>query len=179
MKIRLLLLLIGLLVYGTANARPSLKYSFAELSIIDVGGNGEDEIRLGGSYDIGKNWMIVGGMTTLSGNNNNDATVYDVGIGRVWNYERNFDLIATFRFLNGEAGNNSENGHAFSAGARRLVAPQLEVRGTINHTSFNTTDTFFEFGGDYYISDRLSLGASLEFAGDSDTFTIGARYYFK
>jgi predicted porin len=181
MKMKLLLLLVGLLVHGTANARVTLKYNYVEFSMIDVGGNNGDQMRFGGSFDIGKKWLLVGAITTLSGNNTNDETVYDVGIGRVWNYERNFDVVATFRFINAESdgGNADENGFAFSAGARRLLAPQLEIHGTINHISTDTSDTYFELGGDYYFSDRFSAGASLEFAGDSDTFTIGARWFFK
>ena len=120
-------------------------------------------------------------MSTLSGNNNNDETSFDIGIGHVWNYERDFDLVGTFRFVNtGSSGGNADgNGYAFSAGARRLFAPQLEIRGTINHTSFDRSDTYFEVGGDYYFNDQFSAGASLRFAGDSDTFTIGARWFFK
>ena len=54
MKMKLLLLLAVLLVHGTASARVSLKYNYAELSMLNNGGNAGDEIRLGGSFDIGQ-----------------------------------------------------------------------------------------------------------------------------
>ena len=179
MKMHLLLLLVGLLVQGTATAKSgtnNLMYSYAELGFVDVGGNGGDAFRVGGSHRFHKNWLVVGGATLLTGNNS-DETVSDVGAGYVLNYKKNFDLVSTFRFVKDSGA--GENGYAFSAGVRRLLAPQFEVRGSINHLSIANGDTYLELGGDYYFSDRLSAGASLQLAGDSDTFMIGARWFFR
>ena len=189
MKMQLLLLLVGLLVQGTAVAQKSknqqndLSYSYAGLSFVDVDAGGGDGIRLNGSYDLENNWLIVGGVTLLEFNNNNDATILELGGGYVWHYSKDFDLVSTLRFINADSNTNGggvdDNGFAFSAGARGLLAPQFEIRGSINHTSLDNSDTYLELAGDYYFNERFSAGASLEFAGDSDTFTIGARWFFK
>ena len=47
---------------------------------------------------------------------------------------------------------------------------------TIN---LDNSDTYLELAGDYYFTAQFSAGLSLEFAGDTDAFTIGARWYFR
>ena len=41
------------------------------------------------------------------------------------------------------------------------------------------SDVFLEFAGDWYITPQFAAGLSVEFGGDFDLWTIGARYYFK
>ena len=51
--------------------------------------------------------------------------------------------------------------------------------GFVNHINLDDSDTFLELAGDYYFTEQFSAGISLEFAGDNDAFTIGARWYFR
>ncbi len=91
--------------------------------------------------------------------------------------------MSTLRFVQEEidtpGGSSDDNGFAFSAGARGLLAPQFEIRGSVNHINLDDNDTYLELAADYYFAERFSAGASLEFAGDADTFTIGARWFFE
>ncbi len=186
---KMLFLFAGLLVQGIAIAQTvgkkqaDFSYTYAELRFVDVDVRGGDGIRFNGSFELENNWMIVGGLTALDFNNNVDSTVVELGGGYVWRYSADFDLMSTLRFVQADVdtpgGSTDDNGFAFSAGARGLLAPQFEIRGSVNHINLDDSDTYLELAGDYYFTERLSAGASLEFAGDADTFTIGARWFFK
>jgi len=181
-------LLVGLLVQSIAIAQTveeqqvDLSYSYAELRFVDVDTSGGDGIRFNGSFDLDNNWLIVGGVTALDFNNNVDLTVVEVGGGYVWHYSKDFDLVSTLRFVRSDVdnpgGGSDDNGFAFSAGARGLLAPQFEIRGSVNYINLDDSDIYLELAGDYYFTAQLSAGVSLEFAGDTDIFTIGARWFF-
>ncbi len=190
----MLFLLAGLLVQGVAIAQTvekkqtDLSYSFAELRFVDVDFRGGDGLRLNGSYELENNWLIVGGLTTLDFVNNVDVTILELGAGYIWKYSDEFDLTTSLRIVRSDidaAGvSTNDTGFALSAGVRGLLAPAFEIRGSVNHINsvnqinLDNSDTYLELAGDYYFTEQFSAGATLEFAGDTDAFTIGARWYF-
>ncbi len=186
---KILFLLVGLLLQGitiaqTVEEKPvGLSYSFAELRFVDVDFRGGDGIRFKGSYELDGNWLIVGGLTSLDFNNSVDSTLLELGGGYVWHYSDDFDLVSTLRLVRSEIDNGGidadDTGFALTAGARGLLAPQFEIRGSVNHINLDDSDTYLELAGDYYFTEQVSAGASLEFAGDKDAFTIGVRWFFK
>lgn len=186
---RALFLLLGLLLQHAAIAQTTgqqplgLSYNYAELRFVDVDNSGGDGFRVNGSFEVENNWLIVGGLTALDFNNNVDLTVLEIGGGYVWHYSSDFDLLSTLRLINAEVdtpgGSSDDTGFAFSAGARGLLTPQFEVRGSVNHVNLDNSDTYLELAGDYYFTEQFSAGISLEFAGDTDAFTIGARFFFR
>jgi len=186
---KMLFLLAGLLVQGTAIAQTveeepvDLSYSYAELRFVDVDFRGGDGIRFNGSYELDGNWLIVGGLTSLDFNNNVDSTLVELGGGYIWQYSEDFDLVSSLRVVRSEIDvggiEADETGFALSAGTRGLLAPQFEIRGSVNHINLDDSDTYLELAGDYYFTEQFSAGVSLEFAGDTDAFTIGARWFFK
>ena len=181
-----LILLAGLLLQGTALAQQKpadLDYSYVELRFVDVNSNGGDGFRFNASYDLGNNWQIVGGLTSLDYNNNVDSTAFELGAGYVWHYTNDFDFFSTLRYVNAEIDNPvlsaDDDGLAFSAGTRGLLTPEFEIRGAINHVTVGNSDTYLELAGDYYFSPQFAAGLSVELAGDTDVITIGARWFFK
>jgi hypothetical protein len=188
-SMKMIFVLAGLLAHGIAIAQTAeeqevdLSYTYAELRFVDVDARGGDGIQFNLSYELENNWMIVGGLTALDFNNNVDSTVVEIGGGYVWHYSNDFDLVSTLRFVRAEfdtpGGGSDDNGFAFSAGARGLLAPQFEIRGSVNHVNLDDSDTYLELAGDYYFTEQFSAGVSLEFAGDVDAFTIGARWFFR
>jgi len=185
---KMLFLIAGLLGQGLAIAQTNeeqqvdLSYTYAELRYVDVDENGGDGFRLNGSFDLENNWLIVGGVTALGFNNNVDVTVVELGAGYVWQFTKDFDIVSTLRFVKSDVdnpgGGSDDSGFGFSAGVRGLLAPQFEIRGSINHINLDDSDTYLELQGDYYFTERFSAGATLEFAGDTDIFTIGASWFF-
>jgi hypothetical protein len=181
-----LILLSGLLLQGTALAQQKpvdLDYSYVELRFVDVNSNGGDGFRFNASYDLGNNWQIVGGLTSLDFNNNVDSTAFELGAGYVWHYTNDFDFFSTLRYVNAEIDNpvlsSDDDGLAFSAGTRGLLTPEFEIRGAVNHVTVGNSDTYLDLAGDYYFSPQFAAGLSVEFAGDTDVITIGARWFFK
>jgi len=184
-----LLLLAGLLAQGIAVAqtaqqpRANLNYNYLELRFVDVDENGGDGLRFNGSYDLQNDWLIVGGLTSLDFNNNVDSTLLDIGAGYVWHYSEDFDLVSSLRFVRADfdtpGGDSDDNGFALSSGVRGMLTPEFEIRGSVNHINLDDSDTYLELAGDYHFNRQFSAGLSLEFAGDSDVFTIGGRWFFK
>lgn len=184
-----LILLVGLFAQGVAFAqndlsqRTDLSYNFLELRFVDVDTNGGDGLLFNGSYDLQNNWLIVGGITSIDYNNNVDVTWLELGAGYVWPVSDDFDLVSTLRFVRGDLdtpfGGRNDNGFALSSGVRGLLTPQFEIRGSVNHINLDNSDTYLELAGDYYITSQFSAGLSLEFAGDTDAISIGARWFFK
>ena len=160
---------------------PLLNYTYAELRYLDTDGDG-DGLRAGGSFAIDENWLIVGGLTSLDFGRNVDLTRIDVGAGYVHHFDQDFDIVATLQFVSTDvdtpAGGRDDNGFFLSAGARGMATDDFEVRGTVNHVNLDNNDTFLELAGDYYFSERLSVGASLEIGSDDDVFSLGVRLYF-
>ncbi|MDH3428964.1 MAG: porin family protein [Gammaproteobacteria bacterium] len=186
---KIFILLAGLLLQGIAMAQSSeqpplvLNYDYVELRFVDVDSNGGDGIRVNGSYNLGNNWLVVGGLTSLDFNGNVDTTTWELGAGYVWDYSNDFDLLSSLRYVRAEAdtpiGNADDNGFAFSAGARGLLTPEFEIRGSVNHVNFDNSDTYLELAGDYHFSRQFAAGLSVEFAGDTDIITVGARWFFR
>jgi len=163
--------------------RNDLSYTYAELRYVDVDENGGDGLRFNGSFDLGNNWIIVGGITSLEFNQNVDYMALEIGAGYVYPYNEDFDLVATARLVDAEVdtpfGDADDSGYALSAGLRGLVTPRFEVRGFVNHVDIADSDTYLELAGDYYFTRRFAAGLSLEFAGDSDVITVGGRWFFR
>jgi len=187
---KIMFLLAALSLHGVALAQttqPSqqsgLSYNYAELRFVDVDENGGDGLRIGGSFELAGPWILLGSYTALDFDGNVDADVLDVGGGYVWNYTGDFDLIGTARLVYAEfdspSGGDDETGFALSGGTRGLLTPQFEIRGSVNHINLDDSDTYLEIAGDYYFTRQLSAGLSLEFAGDTDVLTFGARWFFR
>ena len=185
---KILILVAGLLISGSALAQYSgqpkadLSYDYLELRFVDVDTNGGDGFRFNGSYDLGNDWLVVAGTTSLD-YNNGDADLFEIGMGYVWNYSEDFDLVSTLRYVNADFGttfgNSDDDGLAFSAGVRGMIAPQFEIRGNVHHVTYGNSDTYLELAGDYYFARQFAAGISLEFAGDNDVVTIGGRWFFR
>lgn len=186
---KFLVLLAAVLLSSAALAQSpeqpesDLSYDYLELRFVDVDSNGGDGLSFKGSYQFPSNWLIVGGITSLDFNNNVDGTFIEVGTGYVWDFKSGFDLFATLRYVNVEidnpGGGADDDGVALSAGTRGMISPDFEVRGSVNHINLDDSDTFLEIAGDYYFTRQFAAGLSVEFAGDTDAITIGARWYFR
>jgi hypothetical protein len=167
---------------GQATQYGDLSYTYGELRFVDVDNDG-DGFQLAGSYELEGNWILVGSLLTLDFGSSVDATLFEVGGGYVWDYTENWDLFTTLRLAHAEVdtpvGDADDTGFAFSAGTRGFLAPKFEIRGSVNHINLDDSDTYLQFAGDYYFTDQLAAGISLDFAGDTDAFSFGARWYFR
>ena len=180
-------ILSGLLAPGVLLAQgttgPDIGYTYAELRYVDTDEGGGDGLQFSGSYDLGNNWIILGGLTSIDYNGNVDQTTIEVGGGYIFDFQQNFDIVATGSIIDTEIdtpGNNfDDSGIKLSAGLRGLLTPEFEVRGSVNYVNLDNSDTYLEIGGDYNFTRQLAAGVSVQLAGDNDLFTIGARWFFR
>ena len=176
-----------LLIQGTVLAQApspsSVSYNFAELRFVDVDAGGGDGFRLNGSHRVTGNWLVVGGITNLDFNNNVDSTTVELGAGYVWPYRDTWDFVANARIVRMDVdtpfGGADDTGIGLAGGVRGLIAPNFEMRGFVNHINLDNSDTYLELAGDYYFTPSFVAGLSIEFAGDVDALTVGARWYFR
>ena len=77
------------------------------------------------------------------------------------------------------SGSANDTGIGLTGGIRGLITPQFEVRGAVNHINVDSSDTYLELAGDYYFTPNVAAGLSIDFGGDTDAWTIGARWYFR
>ena len=180
---KLLILVAALSIQATAAAQTTyqqapgeISYSFAELRFVDG-------FQLAGSYELDGPWILVGSLTSLDFNGDVDTTLLELGGGYVWDYTDDWDLFGTLRLVWAEVetpfGDADDTGFAMSAGTRGFLAPKFEIRGSVNHINVDDSDTYLQLAGDYYFTHQFAAGVSLDFAGDTDSFSLGARWYFR
>jgi hypothetical protein len=176
------LLLMHGAVFAQSAKQPSLSYSFAELRYVDVD-NGGDGFELGGSFQFTGNWFGVASISSLDFSNNVDVNTFEIGAGYIFPLQPDWDIQVNGRIVRSEVdtpvGSVDDTGIGLLGGIRGLIAPQLEVRGNLHYINVDESDVFLEVAGDWYFTPQFAAGLSVEFGGDVDLWTIGARYYFK
>ena len=183
---RILIIAVLLLLQGAAYAQdakqPALSYTFGELRFVDVdnGGNG---FEVGGSFLFTGNWFGVASLSSLDFRNSVDVTSFEIGAGYVFPLQKDWDIQANARAIRTEvdtrSGSANDTGIGLLGGVRGLLIPELEIRGNVHYVNVDESDVFLEFAGDWYVTPQWAVGLSVEFGGDVDLWTIGARYYFR
>ncbi len=185
---KVLFLIACIIIQGIAIAQAEesddLGYTYAEFRFVDIDKRAGDGFQLNGSYQLTGNWILVGGVTAVSFNNNVDSTLLEVGGGYVLPFRERLDLVTTLRFVSGESdvpgGRVDDQGFGISTGLRSRTDSKFEFRGLVNHINMeHDQDTHVELAADYFFTPRIAAGASVKFAGDADSFTIGARWFFE
>lgn len=177
-------IVIGLFGASLPAAASDLSYNYAELRFVDteIGSQDGDGLRIAGSFELAQNWLIVGGYTALDFDNNVDTGVLEIGGGYVHRYSPKLDIVGYAKLVRTDidfpGGDDNDTGIALAGGVRGRISPQFEARATINYFNVDETDTFFEVGGDFYITNQFAAGATLEFGGDADSLTVGVRWFF-
>lgn len=178
-------ILIQALTVAQADEGENLGYKYAELRFVDIDDRSGDGFQLNGSYQVMGNWILVAGVTAVSSDGNVDSTLVEIGGGYVLPFSDRMDLVSTLRFVSGESdtpggGRVDDEGVGISTGLRSRVDSRFEFRGFVNHINMgHDQDTFVELAGDYFVTRRLAAGASVKFAGDADSVTVGARWFFE
>ena len=175
--------LAALALAGSAGAT-DLSYDYAELRWVDteIESLDGDGFQLGGSFQVADEWLVIADISALDFDFGVDVTSVSVGAGYLIRYDEKFDLVGYARLIrasfDGPGGDDDENGYGISVGTRANPIDNVELRAFLNHVDVTDRDTFIELGGDYYFDERLSAGATLQFAGDADTLTLGVRWFF-
>jgi len=163
----------GFNVYAETHGN-GIKYSLVEFRLVDV--DGGDGYELGGAYRINEKFYAGLSLQNLD-LGPLDLDVMEISGGYIVPY-RKIDIAFEVGLIDADVAGGSESGYSLAAGGRGFVSPTVELRGFMRRVDVVNADTFIDLGADYFVSDQLSLGVTVELNSDADAFTFGGRYYF-
>jgi hypothetical protein len=174
--------------FSSSLSAAGLDYTYAEARYILDGEIEEidyDGFKLGGSFQVTNDIFAFGSYTDGEFDDvDGDFTLFQIGAGYIYpikpNWDANFSLA--YAKFEGEAKgyeDDDESGYAISGGVRGMFKPEIELRASVNHGKLEESDTWLSLGGDYYFTPEISAGVEFDLGGDTDAFSIGAKYYFK
>lgn len=166
------------------------RYSYGELRYVDIESGIDDAeadgFLLGGSYRVDERAFVFGSYTDLEA----DVGIFDVDItqiklggGYIYPLNDTVDVNATAALVREDydfsgADDDDETGFQLTGGVRTMITNELEVRGALVFYDVDDRDVYLEIAADYYFTENLVGGISIEFAGDNDVLTFGGRYYY-
>ena len=156
-----------------------INYNYAELRYLDseIGNADGDGIEIAGSYQIDPEWLVIGSYSSQDFGFA-DWDVLEAGIGYILPDVNGFNLMSSISIIDSEFGNDDDNGVRLSTGVRTELTNQLEGRAFINYLNIDGSDLFVELGADYFFSPQIAAGAEVQLGSDTDTFSIGVRWFY-
>ena len=170
---------------GVAYDYVRLNYVNTELDLgpVDVDGDG---LELDGSVSfLQKRAFAFGSYSDVEFDGDVDASRLDVGGGYRHAVRPRMDLVGRFGYTRSDVSAGGadvdDDGLLVSGGVRSRMAEKFEGRASLNYRMMDESDnqTEFEFGGDFYVTNNISLGAELCLGDDVTTWTLGGRYAFQ
>jgi hypothetical protein len=183
-------LLLALVSSGFSASLYAVDYTYVEgrfLFDVDVDADtiedDGDGFRIGGSYLVTPEFFAFGQYADISLDDSDiDMNSLSIGGGYIHSINATWDANATLSLVKldaeGPGGDEDETGFALAGGVRGMVKPQIELRAFLTYANIDESDTYITLGGDYYFMPNVSAGFELDMAGDIETFSIGAKYYF-
>ena len=107
---------------------------------------------------------------------NDDSGIRWGGLGTHWQVADQVSVFGRLGFLNGDG----DDGFFASGGVRYIPADGWEIRGGFRHFGWDIADsaTGGFVAGDMRLTDVAALIFSYESIEDTDTITVGMRFYF-
>jgi predicted porin len=182
----LTLISIAMAGFSSSICAEGVSYNYAEVRYILDGETDDvdyDGFEIGGSYRVTNEFFAFGQYTDADLDDSKaDFSLLTIGGGYIYpidsTWESNFSLA--FQKLDIDAGRHSDDdsGYLLSGGVRGMFNQNIELRASLNHNKLDESDTWITFGGDYFFTPNISAGAEFDLGGDTDAFSIGARYHF-
>ncbi|MGI9341733.1 MAG: outer membrane beta-barrel protein [Gammaproteobacteria bacterium] len=161
-----------------------LNYVNTELDIgpVDVDGDG---LELKGSWAATNNVFVFGDYSDVDFDFDVDASRLELGGGYRYAVRPRIDLVGRAGYsridLSTSGVDADDDGLLFSGGVRSRMTDRIEGRAALNYRMMDESDnnTEFEFGGDFFVTQNVSLGAALCLGDDATTWSFGGRYAFQ
>lgn len=147
----------------------------------DVDGDG---FGIGGSFEIGDMWQLVGSYATADLDFGIDFDQLMLGGGFHAPITDTVDLVANLMYVrvdvSGAGGDADDDGLGMSVGVRSFVVDRLELAGFIEYVDLDDSgdDTSVRGQAWYSLTPASALGFSIASGDDITTYGIGGRYYF-
>jgi hypothetical protein len=148
---------------------------------LDVDGDG---FGIGGSFEVGDNWHIVGGYSSIGFDFGIDLNTLSVGGGYHTAISDTTSFYANLLWLNSEADAGGglsfdDDGFGIGIGLRSNITDRVELEGGLSHVDYGDGNgTALSAAGWYKFTDAFSLGVTLAAEEDVLGFGVGGRFYF-
>lgn len=154
--------------------------NYAEARFLDseIGNLDGDGIEIAGSYQIDPEWTVFGSYSTQNFGSSVDLDILELGVGYLLPPVSGLDLLVAGSILSSEFGNDDDNGFKLTGLTRTMLADNLEGRASLNYVNIDDSDIYLELGADYFFNAEFSAGAEIQLGSDTDTISIGARWYY-
>jgi hypothetical protein len=180
---------MSMLVSGASFAG-DVSYTYLRLSYVNteidagpvnVDGDG---LELDGSFGFVNNAFAFGTYSDLDLDFGVDASLLEIGGGYHHRITPKVDLVGRLGYVRADfdtsfAGGN-DDGLLLSGGVRSRINDSIEGRAALNIRTIDAgaNDTELDLGGDYYVTDRITVGIGLRLGDDVTTWFLGGRYSF-
>lgn len=160
----------------------SLGYGRIDFDNVNADGDG---FNAGGSYAISDSFHVFAdyGMANLDGGV--DATEIDAGIGWHTSLSDVVDLVAglSYEYVELDAPaitSVDDSGLGLGVGLRFAASEMLELNAGISYVDLSDSgsNTSFEVGGLYDVTDAFSIGLGADWSDDASSYTLSGRFYF-
>lgn len=184
-----MIFVMSMLVSGVSLAG-DVSYDFARLNYVnteidagpvDVDGDG---LEIDGSISIVNNFFAFATYRDLDLDFGLDASLFEIGGGYHHRIAPKVDLVGRLGYVRADIdssfGNADDDGLLLSGGVRSRMTDSIEGRAELIYrtTDAGANDTELELGGDYYVTDRITVGGGLNLGDDATTWFLGGRYSF-
>jgi hypothetical protein len=182
-----LLILATLLLAGSYASAQGVSYNYLELGYqrvdLDNGPTG-DGFSLGGSVSFTESWYAVAGYGTADFNFGADLDQINIGAGYHLPLSENTDLFAELAYIDVSAGADGfvglgDNGFGVTIGARGMLTPRFELRGTAGYFDLGggADGTALGVEGWYSFGGKFAAGITANFEEDVTSLGLAVRWY--
>ncbi len=191
---RATILAITSVLGGVCLADEGPRYTFAEVGYAHVEFDrfneaDGDEFGLGGSLALTDMLHVFGSYAQgeVDGRNfpNIDTTSANAGLGVNFAVSPTVDLVARAAVVYAKVELNNfdedDTGVGLSAGARAMIAPQLELNGGVSYVDFgnDSDNTALDLGVVYSFTEMFAVTANASFGDEASAVGVGLRLYFE
>ncbi len=170
--------------------QPSYNYIQGGYQRIDVDGGpvadfDGDGFGLGGSFEIGENWHVNAGYSTVDFGFGVDLNQANVGFGFHTGISENTSFFADLSWLRAEAdagglGSASDDGYGIAIGLRSNLTDNFELAGHLAYADLGDGADGTSVGAAawYNFNKSFAIGLFADVEEDATGYGVGARVYF-
>jgi len=176
MKIRLLsVVLVSVLSTQALAETPS--FNFIEVGYVSSFGVPVDF----DGFEIKGNFEITDSIYMNAGYGNADADLIILGLGYKTNISNISTLFAELDYLrvdNSFSGSGATGGYQIGFGIRSNTWDKLELKAAAYYRDIKGSDSFFQFGTAYRLTDSAGVYLDIETDFDKSAYSLGVRFLF-
>ena len=144
-----------------------------------------DGYGIRGSFEVGENWFVAVGYSSLGFDFGVDLDQIAVGGGYYFGMSERTDFFASLSYLSAEVsaggfGSVDEDGYGVSVGIRSMLTDNFELNGSIGYSDLGdgADGTAFNAGALYSFTPTFAIGFDIGIDEDVTLYGLGGRFYF-